>query len=421
MIQYHKGKLKNGIRVVTENHPRSKAVSIGIWVLTGTRDEKENLAGISHFLEHLVFKGTKTRTAYDIAKSLEALGGDLNAYTTREYTCFHALVLRDHWKQALDVLSDLVSHMEISAKDFKLEKGVILQEIAMTDESLEELIYDEFFKIVYHNHPLGKPILGSVKSLVEMNQRSVTKYYKDTYSGSNLIVAAAGAIKHEEFIQEVHKKLKSKGSTPALSHRTAPGWKVGREVFEKNSEQVHVLFGWPAATYSETGRFDAFIVNSVLGGGMTSWLYQSVREKKGLVYTIQSSLNTYIDAGSILVYAACELGKVKELCEVVSKDLRKLRSKGVSKKDVEMFKTQICGSILLGSDDVDNRMTSLGVNEMVFGKYRSIDEVIKEIESVTADSVNQYIQEKLLPQDTAGVLMGSGVQKLEKWWKNQKF
>lgn len=421
MIQYKKDRLKNGIRVVSESHPRSKAVSIGIWVLTGTRDEREELGGISHFLEHLVFKGTKTRTAYDIAKSLEALGGDLNAYTTREYTCYHALVLKDHWKQALAVLADLVSHMQVSAKDFKTEKSVILQEIAMTDENLEEIIYDEFFSMVYKGNPLANPILGSISSIVKMDQKSVNQYYKNTYSGSNLIVAAAGAIKHDDFIQEVRKKLNAKPEGVRASRRQSPGWVPGRQVIEKTSEQVHVLFGWPAATYSSKDRFEAFIANSILGGGMTSWLYQSVREKAGLVYSIHSSLNTYVDAGSILVYAACELGKVKELAEIVSKDLRKLRSKGVSKKDVQMFKTQICGSILLGSDDVDNRMTSLGVNEMVFGQYRSIDEVIQEIEAVTADSVNEYIQQRLRPEETAGVLMGSGVSKLDNWWKKHKF
>ena len=207
MTQFKKTTLPNGIRVVSELHPSSRAVSLGVWVLTGTRDETPDVAGVSHFLEHLVFKGTKTRTAYQIVKSLEALGGELNAFTSRENTCYHALVLKDHWPVALDVLSDLVSHMQINRKDFNLEKGVILQEIAMGEENHEEMIFDIFADKVYGKNSLGRPILGTVKSIAEMTQTQVNDYYRKHYTGKNMIVSAAGNIDHQDLVEMVQRQL----------------------------------------------------------------------------------------------------------------------------------------------------------------------------------------------------------------------
>jgi len=306
MVQFKKTVLPNGIRVVSEFHPSSHAVSLGVWVLTGTRDETTDMAGISHFLEHLVFKGTKNRSAYQIAKSLEALGGDLNAFTSRESTCYHALVLRDHWPVAMDVLSDLVSHMRIDRKNFQLEKGVILQEIAMSEENHEEMIFDIFADRVYGKHPLGRPILGSIKSITEMTQTQVQQYYRQHYTGRNMIISAAGNIDHQDLVEMVYKKLGHKKKLRLNPKRNAPRWNKVRHVVEKNTEQAHILLGIPAASFNDSFRFEALILNSLLGGGMTSRLYQSVREKKGLAYSIYSLLNTYVDVGQINIYAAVD-------------------------------------------------------------------------------------------------------------------
>jgi predicted Zn-dependent peptidase len=421
MIPFRKSELDNGIRVLSEQHLDSRAVSIGIWVLTGTRDEADNEAGISHLLEHLVFKGTKTRSAYQIAKSLEALGGDLNAYTTREYTCYHALVLKDHWEKALDVLCDLISNMQISTNDFKLEKGVILQEIAMTDDTPEELIYDVLFEKAYAGHSLSAPILGTVKSVASMSQKKVTDYYKSRYTGRNIIVTAAGSLDHQIFLEAVKKKLAKKKKSKFSAVRERPRWKTARAVLEKSSEQTHMLIGLPTASFKDPQRFEAYIVNTLLGGGMTSKLYQSVREKRGLVYSIHSMLNTYVDSGSMLIYAGTDLKSVRQVSEIVSRELRKLKKAGISAADVELFKTQVIGSILLGSDDIESRMTSIAVNEMVFGEYRSVDSVVQQIQKVTRASVNEFIHEKFDTEKIAGVLMGSGVGELGKWWKDFSF
>lgn len=416
--KFNKSELSNGIRVVSELHPVSRAVSISIWVLTGTRDEAPAVAGISHLLEHLVFKGTKSRSAYQIAKSLEALGGELNAYTTREYTCYHALVLKDHWEMALDVLSDLVSNMHLVQKEFALEKSVVLQEIAMSEDNHEELIYDVFYEQVYGNHPLARPILGTPASLVNMKQNQVLDYYKKTYTGKNIIVSAAGCLDHTELMNGVEKRLGKKKKSQLKDTRKAPRWLKRRHVVEKPAEQVHLLLGLPTASFKDSRRFEAVIANTLLGGGMTSKLYQSVREKKGLVYTIHSMLNSHIDSGMLTIYAGTETKNARKVGDLISKEFAKLRKKGVTKSDVEMFKTQVIGNILLGSDDIENRMTSLAVNEIVFGRYKSVDTVIEEIKKVTVDTVNDYIRKELNLDKASGVLLGHGVNELKSWWED---
>ncbi len=421
MIHFKKTELKNGIRVVSEMHPQSRAVSLGIWVLTGTRDEPKDQMGISHFVEHLVFKGTKNRTAYQIAKSLEQLGGELNAYTTKEYTCYHAMVLRDHWAAALDVLSDLVCNMTISKKDFNLEKGVILQEIAMSEDNEEEWIYDVFFEEVYNQHPLSWPILGTVKTIAEMKQNQINKYYKNTYSGKNIIVSAAGSLDHQDLVEAVEEKLKSKKKIGSRQRRKAPRWSACRKIVEKSCEQTHIALGFPTASFRDKYRFEAYILNTLLGGGMTSKLYQAVREKKGLVYSIYSSLNTFIDHGQITIYAGTDQDNAQQVLEIISREMRKIKKLGITESELELFKTQVIGSILLGADDIENRMTSLGVNEMVFQKYRPTESVVEEIQQVSYKSVNEFIENKFNLDQMAGVLMGPGVGSMAPWWESWEF
>lgn len=420
MIQFKKTVLPNGIRVVSELHPSSRAVSLGIWVLTGTRDETLGMAGISHFLEHLVFKGTKNRSAYQIAKSLEALGGDLNAFTSRENTCYHSLVLRDHWPVAMDVLADLVSHMRIDRKNFRLEKGVILQEIAMSEESHEEMIFDIFADRVYGKHPLGRPILGNIKSVTEMTQLKVQEYYRQHYTGRNMIVSAAGNIDHQDLVEMVTQKLSHKKKLKLNAKRVAPRWNKVRHIVEKNSEQTHILIGMPAASFNDPFRFEALILNSLLGGGMTSRLYQSVRERKGLAYSIYSLLNTYVDVGQINIYAAADPEKAQDVVEIIFNELKKLKKSGVRRSDVELFKTQVIGNILLGSDDIENRMNSLGVNEMIFERYRSVDSIVEEIKKVSVDSIHEYLEEKFRLNALSGVMLGPGLSGLTEWWKDME-
>lgn len=421
MIRFKKTELPNGIRVVSELHSESRAVSMGIWVTTGTRDEAPEDAGISHFVEHLVFKQTKSRSTYQIAKALEALGGELNAFTTREYTCYHAMVLKDHWFEALDVLADLVSNMVLKKSDFQLEKSVILQEIAMGDDEVDDLIFDEYFSRCLPKHPLGKPILGNIASITHMKQKQILDYYKSRYQGKNLIVAASGSLDHEELVKGVERLLGNKKKSRQKFLRKKPAHKPFRDVIAKPVEQLHFLMGMPSATFTDKLRFEAYIVNTLLGGGMTSKLYQSVREKKGLVYSIYSMLNTFEDFGVLNVYAACEPGNMKNVIKGVARELRRVKKDGISESDLKLFKTQVCGSILLGADDIENRMQSIGVNEMVFQDYRTVESVIEEIERVSRKSVKEYLDKYFDLGNIGAVLMGGGTEDIQDWFMDFDF
>ena len=395
---------------MTESQKESRTVCMGIWVLTGSRDETPEHAGISHFLEHLVFKGTKKRTAFQIAKSLEELGGDLNAFTTREYTCYHATVLKDHWEIALDVLCDLVSGMKLKKSDFELERSVILQEIAMGEDQHDEVIYDVYMDQSLGRNPVGRPIAGSVESISKMKQKQVLEYYKKQYTGSNLIVSAAGNIDHKLIVKMSERLLGRKAKTKKIVPRKKPTHRPSRDVIEKPTEQLHLLFGMPCSSFTDKDRFEAFIVNALLGGGMTSKLYQSVREKRGLVYTVYSSLNTFDDFGFMNIYAACEPKNMKRVVKNILSELRALKKRGISEGQLKLFKTQVTGSLLLGADDVENRMQSIAVNEMVFQQYKPIELIIEEINRVTVASVNKYIRERINMSNMAGVLLGCNAE-----------
>lgn len=401
--------------MVSEYHPHSKSVALGVWVLTGTRDEDPEEIGISHFVEHLVFKGTKKRNAYQIARSLESLGGELNAYTTREQTTYHCTVLKEDWKIGLEVLSDLVCNMKISKKDFELEKKVVLQEIQMSDDSPEEIIYDYLFEHCYANHPLARQILGKSETLSGMTQKKVYDFYKKYYQGSNLIVSAAGPLEHDALVIEAQKMFRTRKTFNVPNVRRAPRWKATRKFYDDDSEQVHILLALPATSFHDKYRFEAFIINSLLGGGMTSKLYQAVREKQGLAYSVFSSLNTQVDCGNITIYAGTAPTKVKKVISIIKDELLKIKKDGIKKSDLDLFKTQVRGQLLMGSDDIENRMTSLGVNEMVFADYRSVEKVIQEIETVSEKSIKMYLKEHFDLEKIAVVLMGPHVSKMKPW------
>lgn len=416
-IPFFKSTLENQIRVVSERHSHTLAVSVGVWVMAGTRDEEPGQEGISHFLEHLTFKGTHRRTSYQLAKALEEVGGELNAYTTREYTCYHALVLKDHWKKAVEVLSDLVCNMNLKESHFQLEKAVVLQELSSSFENHEDHINDEFLEKAFKNHPLGKPILGTEKSLLKFTRKDINNYYKRCYVGKQILVSCAGNVDHDHLLQEVEKHLGKKVTGHTIVHRQKPRFHAFAEVMEKATDQTHLLMGIPTGRFNDSLRFEAFIVNALLGGGMTSKLFQSVREKKGLTYTVYSSLNTFTDAGLLTVYASVENENLKAVVSTILKSMEEIKRKGISPHHLKLFKTQVIGSILLGSEDVENRMMSLGINEMVLKRYKPVQEVIDEIQSVSKTSVAQYIEKYFQLNHWGGLLLGSNLDSYREWWE----
>lgn len=419
--KFKKTRLSSGITVVSEYHSQTRSASVGIWVDRGTRHEPEDQVGISHLLEHMVFKGTKTRSAYQIAKSLEALGGDLNAFTSRENTCYHALVLKDHTHQAFEILADLVSNMQFSKKDFTLEKGVILQEIAMSEENPEDFIYDLFFESCFEGNPLGRSILGSIKTVTHMTMSEINKHYKTHYQGSNLLISAAGQVDHEEIVTLAQKFLAHKKTRPPKVLEKKPRWKVARKIKEKNTEQVHCLLGLPFPSVMSKDRFNGVILNTLLGGGMTSRLYQSVRERKGLAYSIYSTVNSFKDCGILNIYAGVDGEKLEELVEIIAHELRRLKKQGLRKSEIESYKTQVIGQLLLGADDAENRMHSIAINESLFGEYRTPEQVVEMIQGITTKEIHEFIETWIKPERMAGCLMGPDLSQKESWWKEVSF
>ncbi|MBX7231105.1 MAG: insulinase family protein [Bdellovibrionales bacterium] len=403
---FNKTTLSNGVRIVTEHHPFTRSISAGIYVELGTRDEPSTLSGVAHFLEHLVFKGTRKRSGFEIAKSLEMVGGDLNAYTSREYTCFHAATLREHLPLALDVLVDLISRAQCTTEEFSTERDVVLAEIDMSIDDLEEYIFDLYFENSFQGHPLGNPILGTIDSLKAMTKASAYKYYKNNYCGSNLIVSVAGNVDHDEVVQMVEKNLGSLNGKAPKKQRKSPKTQPFQKFVHRSSEQVHILLGGPSCDISDPFRFESYIISTLLGGGMTSRLYQKVREKLGLVYSIYSHLISFTDSGLMLLYASTAPKNVPQVLKIMRQEIYKLATKGVSQKELNLFKTQVKGQILLGADDVENRMNSLAVNEMNFGIYRAVDEAIDCIEKVTTDSIQEYLNKYFDPKEKSqGILL----------------
>ncbi len=400
---FKKTVLKNGVVVVTEHHPNTRATCASIFIKIGTRDEPSSMTGAAHFLEHLVFKGTKKRSGLQIAQSLESVGGDLNAYTTREYTCFHTTSLREHLPLSIDILSDLVSGAQCTNEDFNKEREVVLQEIDMSSDELEEYIFDLFFEHSFKGNKLGLPILGTETSLKKMTKSKVNEFYRSHYRGKNLIVAVAGDVDHDEVVRLCKRNL-SRGFAVPPKKRKKP---LRPNVFVKHepkpSEQLHVLMGFPSVGYKDSRRFDAYMLNAIMGGGMTSRLYQKVREKTGWVYSVYSYLNTFTDTGLLTLYAGTSNEYLEKVIGAFYKEIEVLNKKGISKRELEFFKKQVQGQIVLGADDIENRMTSLAVNEMIFKSYRPVEQILSEIDAVDVGSVNDYIDD-FLDVNKMGVL-----------------
>ncbi|MCB0378853.1 MAG: insulinase family protein [Bdellovibrionales bacterium] len=396
-MKFKKTVLDNGIRVLSEDHADSRCVVVGYWIESGTRYESPQQVGISHLLEHMVFKGTEKYSAFELARCLEAVGGDINAFTAREHTCFHTTSLSEHMDMSVDVLSQLTAFAKFEPAELEKEKRVVQQEILMAADDLEEYAYDLFFEKVYPNHPLGYQILGSLDSVGGMAIDDIQKYYDQHFQPQKLIVTAAGCVDHQELVRAVESHLAGKSWSQEVPPQAlpAPDLTTVRGLHVKDCEQYHILAGFPSCAYADENRFNGFVLNTTLGGGMTSKLYQRIREEKGLVYSIFSMLNTFTDSGLHTIYAGTERNHVEEVIDLILKELREIKMKGITEEEVQLYKTQAKGQIIIASEDIDSRMNSLAVNEMVFGKYREVDEVIADIEKVNRDSVMDYIQQKL--------------------------
>jgi predicted Zn-dependent peptidase len=384
--------LPGGLRVVTETMPTVRSAAFGIWVGIGSRDEPAADAGATHYLEHLLFKGTKRRTALEISAAVDAVGGDLNAFTAKEYTCYYARVLDADLPLAVDVVSDMVTSSLIQEEDVEAERGVILEEIAMRDDEPSDLVHDEFSTALYGDAPLGRPILGTVDSINSLAAAGIGRYYRDRYLPPNLVVAAAGNVDHDEVVRQVEKAFEGvlRGDAPPSPPRiggagAAPN--PGVRLIPRRTEQANLILGTIGVSRTDDRRFALGVLNSALGGGMSSRLFQEVREKRGLAYSVYSYTSQYADTGAFGVYAGCQPGKVDEVLSICRDEVADVAEHGLRLEEMSRGKGQLRGSMVLGLEDTGSRMSRIGKSELVYDELLSVDDVLAKIDAVTPDDI----------------------------------
>jgi predicted Zn-dependent peptidase len=382
--------LPGGLRVVTEAMPGVRSLSVGVWVPVGSRDETPALAGTSHFLEHLLFKGTTTRSALDIASAMDAVGGEFNAFTEKEHTCFYATVLDRDLELAIDVVSDVVQHATVTAQDVDVERSVVLEEIAMRDDDPADLVFDEFSTALYGDDPLGRPILGSVTSITALRRAQVHGYYRRRYRPEDMVVAVAGNVSHAQVVRLVRRVFEpgtggSHGPRSGVAGASSPATPV--RVLGQDTEQANLVLGMYGLSRHDPRRFAVGVLSAALGGGMSSRLFQRIREERGLAYSVYSFANGYADTGQFGVYAGCQPGKADEVLGLMCAEFDAVAAGELTAAEIERGKGQMRGGIVLGLEDSGSRMTRIGKSELTYGEIMGLDELLGHVDAVTPQSV----------------------------------
>ncbi|MGI8954368.1 MAG: M16 family metallopeptidase [Nocardioidaceae bacterium] len=386
--------LPGGLRVVTEAMPGVRSATVGIWVGVGSRDETPSLSGASHFLEHLLFKGTGQRTALDISVALDAVGGEMNAFTGKEYTCYHARVRGTDLPMAVDVLSDMVCNASLAGPDVESEREVILEEIAMNEDDPDDVVHNLITASIWRSAPLGRPIAGAPGSIRALSRTQIERYYRRRYMPPAMVVSAAGDVDHDTFVERVRVSfggaLADDSATPHVPRRggRAPRFHRGVALTTRPTEQANVVLAVPGLPRGHDSRHALGVLSAAFGGGMSSRLFQEVRETRGLAYSVYSFAANYADAGMIGVYAGCAPGKVDDVLKVCRDQMTTLAGRGLSVDELERGKGQLRGAVVLGLEDPGSRMSRIGKADLMHGELDSIDEVLARIDAVTLDDVN---------------------------------
>lgn len=399
--------LDNGVRVVLERMPALKSVAIGIWVNVGARDEVVGQAGISHFLEHMMFKGTRRRSAAQISHEIDALGGEMNAFTTHESTTFYIKVLDQQIAHAVDLLADLFHHSRFSPKEIAKEKQIVLEEIRTVKDDPEDLVQELHAKDVLRGHPLGRSILGDRATMERLQRRDLLRYVHEQYHPEKVVIAVAGHFAERELLTLVENAFgkwpkEQTANGRVVLNRQPPKLYGGTFVHPKRLEQTHICLGFKGISMNHPDRYAASILNAVLGGGVSSRLFQEVREKRGLAYTIYSQLSSFSDVGTLTIYAATGAREAAEVVDVICKEIRKLRKHGIAEKELERTKIQMKGTLMLGLEGTYGRMTKLAKDEISQGRYVSLEEMVTEIDRVSCEKMHRVGQE-LLDVDSMAV------------------
>jgi predicted Zn-dependent peptidase len=402
MVQ--KSVLENGIRVITEKIPAAHSVTIGFWVENGSRHESVADNGISHFLEHMLFKGTETRSAVDIAKEIDSVGGVLNGFTSREYSCYYAKVLARKLHLAIDLISDIVLNSIFDLDEIEKERRVILQEIYMLEDTPDDYIHDLFSQNFWRGHPLGLPVLGSRETVAKISREGLFDLLKRRYCGKNILICAAGHLEHQEIVDRLDDVFtrvvpgeKKEGFTIPRHHRRI-------HILEKDLEQVHICLGTCALPQNHPNRFESYLLNAILGGSMSSRLFQKVREELGLAYSIYSYLSSHSDTGALVLYSGTSPESASQVTATMLKELGRLKKELVSEEELSSAREQVRGSLLLSMESTDNRMTRLAKNEIYMGRQVSLKEVLRGLDLVAREQVRQ-LAEFILQDDNLNLQM----------------
>ncbi len=383
----------SGLRLVTETLPHVRSVAIGVWLTRGSRHESDHDSGIAHFVEHMLFKGTDRRSARDLAQAIDSIGGQVDAFTSKEYAGYYIKVLDEHLPIALDLLSDMLLNPALAADEVVREQGVVLEEIKMVEDAPDDLVHEMFVQKFWSRHPLGRPILGTTETVSSFSSDRLREFFGRTYVAPHLVVAAAGHLDHERLRDDVARAFEPLSSVAAEDVVTPPLVSPGIEQRMKDIEQSHVCLGTTAYGERHEDRHAVFVLNTVLGGSISSRLFQHIREERGLAYSVSSSLSAYSDAGMITVYAGCAADKVDEVVSLTLDELQALRSVAVPEDELRRAKDHLKGSVMLSLESTSSRMSHLARQEMVFGRHISFDEILASIEAVSASDVLRVAQD----------------------------
>ncbi|MBI3456807.1 MAG: insulinase family protein [Candidatus Rokubacteria bacterium] len=394
--EYQKSILPNGIRLVTERIPHVRSVAVGVWVETGSRHEPLARSGVSHFIEHLVFKGTESRTAEEVAKAVDSVGGQMDAFTTKEHTCFYVTVLDQHLPLAAELLSDILLHPLLAAEDIDRERSVVLQEFRMVEDTPDDLIHDLFAERVWAGHPLGRPILGDRRVIRGLARETILAHFVDEYCPARTTIAAAGRLEHEQLLDLLGKCfLDFRRPAVPRDGEAPPALTPRLELIEKSLEQVHFVLGGPGLRQDAPERYVLYLLNTTVGGSMSSRLFQEVRERQGLVYSIYSGNAAFRDCGLFYVYAGTEPAHFPKVLGLVMDELRKLKRQGVTADELTRAKEHLKGSLMLSLESTSSRMTRIAKQELYFGQYFTLDEILAAIDRARVEDLEVLVAELL--------------------------
>ncbi|MFH8294604.1 M16 family metallopeptidase [Streptomyces sp. NPDC018059] len=395
--------LPGGLRVVTETLPSVRSATFGIWAGVGSRDETPSLNGATHYLEHLLFKGTKKRSALDISSAIDAVGGEMNAFTAKEYTCYYARVLDTDLPLAIDVVCDMLTGSLILQEDVDAERGVILEEIAMTEDDPGDCVHDLFAHTMLGDTPLGRPVLGTEETINALTADRIRRFYKKHYDPTRLVVAAAGNVDHNKVVRQVRAAFEKAGALTRTDATPMPPRQGSRalrtagrvEVINRKTEQAHVILGMPGLARTDDRRWALGVLNTALGGGMSSRLFQEVREKRGLAYSVYSYTSGFADTGLFGVYAGCRPSQVHDVLKICRDELDQVAEHGLTDDEIGRAIGQLAGSTVLGLEDTGALMNRIGKSELCWGEHMSVDEMLSKISAVTPDEVREVARDVL--------------------------